>query len=118
MDALTWLSLSPLKAEIFLSVSGMLLLMLGAFRGASSVHFIMTAVLGAFVGAMLLVCKTDLSVTDTINGMVMVDGFASWFKLLILGGLFVSLFLASSWLNDNQMLKFEYPLLVLFSGLS
>ncbi|MEK7801738.1 MAG: NADH-quinone oxidoreductase subunit NuoN [Pseudomonadota bacterium] len=117
MDAFNWLILSPIKPEMFLGVLGLLLLMLGDFRGASSASFIMTAVLASLVVAMGLVYKADLSVTDTVGGMVIADSFSSWLKLMLLGGLFASLALSVSWLKENHMLKFEYPLLVLFSGI-
>lgn len=116
MDGFSWIILSPIKQEIFLAVIGMLLLMVGAFRGKTSVGFIMSAVIIAIIGAVASILRTDWSPIDTLNGMIIVDGFSQWMKVLILSGLAASLLLSTSWLRENDLLKFEYPLLVLFSG--
>jgi NADH-quinone oxidoreductase subunit N len=116
MDGFSWIILSPIKQEIFLAIIGMLLLMVGAFRGKTSVGFIMTSVIVAIIAAMGSILCTDWPAMDTLNGMIIVDGFSEWMKVLILAGLSASLLLSVSWLRENDMLKFEYPLLVLFSG--
>ncbi len=117
MDGFSWIILSPIKQEIFLAVIGMLLLMVGAFRGKTSVGFIMSAVIVAIFAAMGSVLYSDWTPIDTLNGMIIVDGFSEWMKVLILGGLAGSLLLSVSWLRENDLLKFEYPILVLFSGI-
>jgi NADH-quinone oxidoreductase subunit N len=116
MDGFSWIILSPIKQEIFLAVVGMLLLMVGAFRGKTSIGFIMTSVIVAILAAMGSVLLADWTPIDTLNGMIIVDGFSEWMKVLILAGLAGSLTLSVSWLRENDLLKFEYPLLVLFSG--
>jgi NADH-quinone oxidoreductase subunit N len=117
MDGFSWIILSPLKQEIFLAIVGMGLLMVGAFRGKSSVNFIMAGVIGALVLSIASILTNDWSPVDTLNGMIIVDGFSEWMKVLILSGIVVSLLLSVSWLKENALLKFEYPLLVLFSGI-
>jgi NADH-quinone oxidoreductase subunit N len=117
MDGFSWVILSPIKQEIFLAIIGMLLLMVGAFRGKSSVNFIMAGVIGALLLSIASILTNDWSALDTHNGMIIVDGFSEWMKVLILSGIVVSLLLSVSWLKENAMLKFEYPLLVLFSGI-
>lgn len=117
MDGFNWIMFAPLKQEIALAVVGMLLLMVGAFRGKTSIGFIMAAVVACLVVAMAGIITTDWTPIDTLNGMIIVDGFSQWMKLLILGGLIGSLLLSVSWLRENDLLKFEYPLLVLFSGI-
>lgn len=116
MDGFSWIILSPIKQEIFLAVVGMLLLMVGAFRGKTSIGFIMTSVIVAILAAMGSVLLADWTPIDTLNGMIIVDGFSQWMKVLILAGIAGSLTLSVSWLRENDLLKFEYPLLVLFSG--
>lgn len=116
MDGFSWIILSPIKQEIFLAVVGMLLLMVGAFRGKTSIGFIMTSVIVAILAAMGSVLLADWTPIDTLNGMVITDGFSQWMKVLILAGIAGSLTLSVSWLRENDLLKFEYPLLVLFSG--
>lgn len=117
MNGFSWMMLSPMKAEIALALVGMLLLMFGAFRGKTSLNFIMGAVIVALLGAMGVVAMGSGLPTDTLNGMIIVDRFAEWMKILILGGVVASLLLSVSWLRENAMIKFEYPLLVLFSSI-
>lgn len=116
MDGFSWIVLSPIKQEIFLSLVGMLLLLVGAFRGKTSVGFIVTAVVLAACGAIAGILSGDWTPIDTLSGMLIVDGFSEWMKVLILSGIVVSLLLSVSWLRENNLLKFEYPILVLFSG--
>ncbi len=117
MDGFSWIILSPIKQEIFLAIVGMLLLMIGAFRGKASINFIMASIIGALVLSIGSIMSADWAAIDTLNGMIIVDGFSEWMKVLILSGLLVSLLLSVSWLKENSLLKFEYPILVLFSGI-
>lgn len=117
MDGFSWIILSPIKQEIFLAVIGMLLLMVGAFRGKTSISFVMASVILAIFAAMGSILSNDWTPVDTLNGMIISDGFSQWMKVLILAGLSGSLLLSVSWLRENDLLKFEYPLLVLFSGI-
>ncbi len=118
MTVLNWLALSPVKPELFTVVLGLLLLMVGALRGTSSSSFIVAAVIATFsVGAaMMLKNLTVLPPSDTLGGMVLVDQFSVWMRFLIFSGLAVSALLSVRWLRENDMMKFEFPLLYLFSG--
>lgn len=117
MDGFNWIMFAGVKPEIFLSVVAMVLLMFGAFRGKSSINVIMTAVISALTVSLLGVAKTDWSLPfDTLNGMIIADAFSGWMKALILAGLIASLLLSVSWIKENGMFKFEYPLLVLLAG--
>lgn len=117
MELVHWFALSPVKPEIFTVVVGLLLLMLGAFRGKSSVTFILSAVIASFaVAGVILLAGDHGAVLDTLGGMVVSDPFSVWMRTLIYGGLIVSALLSVSWLRENEMLKFEFPILYLLSG--
>lgn len=117
MSGMNWLMLSPVKPELFLVGVGLLLLMVGALRGKSSVGFILAAVLASFAVGGAFLCLSDAGMPlDTLGGMVAADGFSVWMRLLILSGLFVSTLLLVGWLKENQVFKFEIPLLYLLSG--
>lgn len=107
----------PLYPELFLAAAGLLLLLVGAFRGNSSLKLIMGATVAAFAVAMVMVLKADWTTTTALNGMIVSDSFSAWAKVLILGGLATSLLLSYDWLRENNVLRFEYPLLTLFSGI-
>jgi len=111
--------LSPVKEEVFLAIVGMLLMMYGAMRGKDkSTFFLITAVALSF-GAVFLssLARGVGDAFDTLNGMIVVDQFSVWMKTLVAGGLAVSMMLSVTWLKDNKMMKFEIPLLYLFSGI-
>jgi NADH-quinone oxidoreductase subunit N len=112
----SWLALKPLYPEVFLTISGLLLLVLGAFRGDRQLGFITSAVIAAFVAAIALIVQGDWTPTSVLGGMAIVDGFAAWLKILILAGLITSLVLSYDWLKENNLPRFEYPLLTLFTG--
>jgi NADH-quinone oxidoreductase subunit N len=112
----SWLALKPLYPEVFLSACGLLLLVLGAFRGDRQLGFITFAVTAAFVGAIALIANADWMPISALGGMVIADGFSSWLKITLLAGLVTSLILSYDWLKENNLPRFEYPLLVLFTG--
>ncbi len=112
-----WLAVKPLAPELFLAVFGMMLLVFGAFKGEKALGFITFAVAGAFIAAISMIGVSDWSTKSLLGGMVMADGFSAWLKIIILCGLTVSILLSYDWLKDNNLIRFEYPLLVLFSGI-
>lgn len=117
MTEWSWTSVAPLYPEIFLAVAGLALLLVGAFRGNSSLKFILSAVVVAIGIAIAMIVGSETATTTSLDNMVVYDGFAAWMKVLILGGLAVSLVLSYDWLKDNSLIRFEFPLLILFSGI-
>lgn len=117
MDGFSWIILSPIKQEICLAIVAMLLLMVGAFRGKTSAGFVTASVILAFVAAAASILWSDWTPIDTLNGMIIVDGFSEWMKVVLLAGLSGSLLLSVSWLRENDLLKFEYPILTMLSGI-
>jgi NADH-quinone oxidoreductase subunit N len=61
--------------------------------------------------------RTEWDGNSVMNGMFLLDHFAGFMKLLILTGLAFSLLLSVSYLNQEQIARFEYPVLVLFAGI-
>lgn len=116
MTEWSWSAAQAITPEIFLALAGLLLLIVGAFRREGNLTLVTGAVAVAFTVAFSLVACADWSVTSVLNGMLMVDHFSALLKLVILGGLIVSLLLSYDWLKENRVLRFEYPLLMLFSG--
>ncbi|MFA7275333.1 MAG: NADH-quinone oxidoreductase subunit NuoN [Pseudobdellovibrionaceae bacterium] len=120
-DAFSWFAILPVQAELFLAVGGLLLLMAGAFWGKAKAGAVMSWSLVA-IAISLLAVVSDIysgrsnSPVDTLGGMLIADDFSNWMKLMILGGVGVSLLLSVQWLKENNLFTFEYPLLVLFSG--
>ena len=70
--------LAPVLPEMFLAGVGLLLLVVGAFRGDRGMHFVLSATLAAFIAAIVLVLQTEPTGGSAFGGMVVVDSFASW----------------------------------------
>lgn len=117
MTEWSWLAIKPLAPEMFLAVYGMILLVFGAVKGEKHLGFITFSVVGAFIAAITMIGVSDWSSQSLLGGMLITDGFSAWLKIIILAGLTVSLLLSYDWLKDNNLIRFEYPLLVLFSGI-
>ncbi len=109
--------LTPMMPELFLAVAGLFLLVLGVFhgdKGASSIGWLASI---AFLVAGAILLQNGWERTTILNGMFVMDQFAGILKLLILTGLFVSVVLSIRHIDEENMARFEYPVLMLFSGL-
>jgi NADH-quinone oxidoreductase subunit N len=103
--------------EAFLFVSGLVLLLVGAFREREANSFVLPLVVLAFLVAALLMVGGDRSVRYAFGGHFVFDGFAVFAKVLILLAAAATLLLAPAWLADERIERFEFPLLALFSTL-
>lgn len=117
MNDFSFAMLMPMMPELFLAVSGMLLLVLGVFHGDKSSSAIGWLCVLAFAVTTSLLLQNSWVETKVLNGMFVMDQFAGVLKLLILAGLMVSVALSIRYIEDEKMARFEYPLLILFSGL-
>ncbi len=103
--------------EIFLALSGMLLLMLGVFKGDSYTKNLCWGTIAVFAfGVVLVFANRGLS-GDTFFNMFHLDAFGTYLKVIILLGLIASLAMAIPYLRQEKMEHFEYPVLTLFAGL-
>ncbi len=76
-------------------------------------------VIGLFaVTLLILVSQTpEMFHTAILNGMFVQNEFTFFVKVLIILGIIASLTLAPQYLAEAQIIRFEYPILVLFAGL-
>lgn len=116
MNEFVALNLSLLVPELFLAVAGMVLLILGVFRGNGFTSLLSWCVIFCFAVTAALVLGVDWDGGEAVNGMIVVDGFSSFMKLVILVGLAAALAISISALKQDHMLRFEYPILVLLAG--
>ncbi|SDF10263.1 MULTISPECIES: NADH-quinone oxidoreductase subunit NuoN [Thalassobaculum] len=117
MDAATTLPImAPASAEIFLAIAGLALLMVGVFKGESSLKMLSWATIAALaVAAVLVVVKGGEALA--FQGLFVTDGFAQYAKILILLGSAFSIVLSLGYLEREQAGRFEYPVLILFATL-
>ncbi len=118
MTQWSWDSFSLALPEAFLAVSGLLLLVLGAFQKKENIWFISLGALAAFaVTAWLAFSGLGQEPQRAFSGHYIVDGFSGYMKLLVLLGLSASILVSVRYLIQENMARFEYPVLVLFAGL-
>lgn len=117
MSEMTLQSLLPVLPEMFLAVSGMALLIVGVLRGNASTRPVSWAVMWSFLLAALFLLGVPWTRTELFGGMFVMDQFAGFMKLIILIGLTASIALSVRYLYQENVARFEFPILVLFAGL-
>lgn len=117
MDSLTFASLMPMLPELFLACAGMVLLIAGVLRGNQSTNFINSAVIASFIIALFIMLGQKPEGTAILNGMFVQDHFTFFVKFLVMMGLIASLALSIQYLYQEKVVRFEYPILVLFAGI-
>jgi NADH-quinone oxidoreductase subunit N len=119
-------NLLPALPEMFLAVAAMALLMVGVFQPADdgmattvqTSRSIARLGIAALVvtAAVVLVVAPDDSVT-TFGGLFVVDGFAVFFKVLVLAASALCLIVAQDFLELHRIARFEFSILVLLATL-
>lgn len=110
-------NLIPLLPELFLSLSGMGLLIVGVSRGNESTPVICWSGICAFTIALVLLLGLSSEPQILLHGMFKFDQFAGFMKILILLGLIVSMALSARYLRQEGIERFEYPILIMFAGI-
>ena len=100
--------------ELFLSISVMILLMLGVFI-KKSFKLINLLTIFVLIFAIILVFNQPNEVNKIFNDSYIIDNFSIFMKILTL--VFCSLILISSkdYIKNNSMDKIEYPIIILSS---
>ncbi|HPD83135.1 MAG: NADH-quinone oxidoreductase subunit NuoN [Alphaproteobacteria bacterium] len=116
MSSIDFSSLGPIVPEIFLSVTGMILLVLGVLRGNSSTNLMSWSVVGVLAIAMLFMANQNTNGEAILNGMFVHDRFTFFMKFLVISGLITCVTLSVQYLHQDNVVRFEYPILMLFAG--
>lgn len=111
-------NLVAIYPEIFLAISALFLLILGAFKGNEfSPKQTRLAMLSLFVTAGLVFYTPDENVI-IFTGQLLTNGFTKFCKILILGGSFVALYLSLGRYRENKEKRVcEFSVLVLLATL-
>ena len=110
-------NLVPVLPEIFMAVMAMGLLMVGAFCGHSVSRVLSWFAVVACLIAMFVLVRIGWDDGAVLNGMFALTPFAAVMKIFILLGLIASLALSVRYLLEENMARFEYPVLVMFAGI-
>ena len=109
--------LLPALPELFLACAGMLLLMVGVFRGEGSLRLVSWLAVGALLVTGVLLVLGPAERTVTFSGLFVTDPFAVFAKLLVLTATALTIILSQRYLEQEQLARFEYPILMLFATL-
>jgi len=111
------LNLIPVLPEIFLAISAMGLLLVGANFGNESTRVVSWySAFAAFV-AIVVVLNVPVSDQSSLNGLFKLDLYASLMKIIILIGVIAAIALSVRYLIQQGISRFEYPILILLSGI-
>jgi NADH-quinone oxidoreductase subunit N len=108
--------LLPVLPELVLAAGGMVLLMLGAYRGQPTTSLVTGLAIGLLVVTGVLEFMLPTGRLTTFGGSFIVDDFARFLKILALIGSVATLVLSAEYLADQSRI-FEYSILVLLSTL-
>lgn len=103
--------------EIFLALTGMGLLMWGVFRGGAANRTVAWGAVLAMALAALIVLSMGEGRSTTFGGMFVMDGFASFTKLLVLVASAVTMVMAMGFLEREKLERHEFPVLMVFATL-
>jgi NADH-quinone oxidoreductase subunit N len=117
MNSISFASLAPIYPELFLAVAGMALLIAGVLRGNQSMRFITQATMFVFVIALFLLIGQEPTNEPILNDMFVQNSFTYYIKTIVIVGVIASLALSKQYLEQELVIRFEYPILVLFAGL-
>lgn len=101
--------------EIFLAIAAMALLMLGVFRGNSATRLVAWLSVASIVVTLVLVLNGDAG--SSFKGMFVSNGFTSFAKVLTLIGSGLGIVLSLQYIRNEDMERFEYPVLFLLATL-
>src|SRR6516225_3146327 len=109
--------LQPVVPEMVLAVGAMVLLMIGAYRGAGTTRLVTLLAACILIVTGVLELMLPAGKLTTFGGSFIVDDFARFLKILSLIGSAVTLILSIEFLADSSRRIFEYAILVLLSTL-
>jgi NADH-quinone oxidoreductase subunit N len=112
---MTDLNIAAALPELFLAVAGMILLLLGVFRGSGGTRLVLTLTVACFVLAFVMVAFSMGRSEEALGGLFIVDAFGDFMKLLVLAGSATTLVMAARYIEREDMDRFEYPVLILFA---
>lgn len=110
-------NIMPLVPELFLALTAMGFLLVGAFQGNKSTSVLCWSACISLIIVGILLMRSDWSGVPIMNDMFVLDRFAGFMKLIILFGLGFSIALSAQYLRQEQIARFEYPVLILFAGI-
>ncbi|MBV9769571.1 MAG: NADH-quinone oxidoreductase subunit N [Bryobacterales bacterium] len=101
--------------EIILTIAGTLIMLIEGWLGDNKKRGLASLTLIAFVAALVAAIAANSRPGFSFSGMVVVDGFATFFRVLVIAVGILSLFSAIQYLKREHAESAEYYALLLFS---
>jgi NADH-quinone oxidoreductase subunit N len=115
--AFDWTSLTPMLPELFLALAAMALLIVGVTRADGGLKLVNGLAALSFLIAGLLLVGVRNDTGAILGGFLVLDRFAVFTKLLVLGGMVAVTALSARYIQREQMGRFEYPVLLMLATL-
>jgi NADH-quinone oxidoreductase subunit N len=106
----------PASAEIFLTCSGIMLLLIGLFRKRGVAGWISWGVIIVFFVTTLFVLSYSSEVDEkAFFGLFVATPYTQFAKVLVLISSFLTIVLSNDYMRREEIERFEFPILVLFA---
>ena len=115
MTPFDFMTLLPIFSELFIVLSALVLLMVGAFNGNKSTATINALAVMVLVGSSVLMLNNVPENESLLGNMLIKTPFTQFVKQLILISGVLALILTQEWLKEQDNQRFEYPVLVLLA---
>ena len=106
-----------LGPELWLAIGAMALLMVGVFSSETSAPARVTGLALAVIGAAFIWLVTMNERGDAMNGAFVLDDFAWLMKMLVLIGSGLAIVMSVNFMRRENIMQFEYPVLILTATL-
>lgn len=117
MTDLQMFNLVPVMPEILIAIMAMFLLVFGVFNGNKTYKAVTWYAVFTLVAAGGMLLKFPEMTVFAMNGMFVTEPFAAFMKLLVIIGASLSLLMSIAYCQRENIAKFEYPILIMFSSL-
>ncbi len=108
-------SLAPAIVELITVCGAMALLMVGVFTGEKAFKTVTWLSVGVLLVAMISTISLPVERTYGFNGLIVVDGFAIFNKILILIGAALAIMMSYDFLAKENLKRFEFAILILLA---
>ena len=109
-------NLSLIAPEIFLIVTAIGYLLVGAIQGNKDTNVLCWSAILCFAISAVLLIYTSWDTYFVLGGVLVNNAFSNLIKLIILLGLIVSTALSTQYLYQERLARHEYPVLLILAG--
>ncbi|MBI1261836.1 MAG: NADH-quinone oxidoreductase subunit NuoN [Rhizobiales bacterium] len=107
----------PAMPEILLGIGAIVLLMFGAYGRENETRIVLIGAIILFLVAALVILGDEAGRVETFGGMFVSDAFTRFMKLLILFGSGTAMMMSHSFIKQEGMERFEFPVLMILATL-